>query len=100
MKDEGSTVLRLMNQVMHFNEIDDNIRHRVLDEKIELVIEANDVILEKVANNIDEINGIRKVVAAPVVLQTVSAQLPVNGSWNRQTAATIVIPEASEVILN
>ncbi|EFA03774.2 exosome complex component 10 homolog [Tribolium castaneum] len=99
MKVEGNHVLRLMNQVMRCNDLDSNLRNRVLDEKIELVIEANDIILEKVANNIDEMNGIRKTVVAPVVLQTVSAQLPVNGSWNRQTAATVtvssVVPESS-----
>ncbi|XP_063914011.1 exosome complex component 10 homolog [Zophobas morio] len=88
---EGSSVLHLMNQVMRCNEMDSNIRNRVLDEKIELIIEANDTILEKVANNVDELNGIRKTVAAPVELQTVRAELPINGSWNRPSVATFTV---------
>ncbi|XP_044268640.1 exosome component 10 [Tribolium madens] len=96
MKNEGNNVLRLMNQIMRFNDLDSNLRNRVLDEKIELVIEANDVILEKVANNIDEMNGIRKSVVAPVVLQTVSAELPVNGSWNRQITVNSAVESSGQ----
>jgi exosome complex exonuclease RRP6 len=88
MTDEGNTVLHLMNQVMRGNDLDSNIRNRVLDEKVELVIEANDMILEKVANHIDEMNGIRRFATAPVEIQTVSAQLPINGSWNRAMTAS------------
>ncbi|RZC34489.1 exosome component 10, partial [Asbolus verrucosus] len=91
INDEGGSVLRLMNQIMRCNDIESNIRNRILDEKTELVVEANDVILEKVANNIDEMNGVRKALPEPIIIQTVSAELPINGSWNRPTSATITV---------
>lgn len=64
---------------------------RDLDEKIELVIEANDVILERVANNLDELAGIRKNPQLPVEIQTVSAELPISGSWNKINSAKIIV---------
>lgn len=106
MNNESNEVLRLMNQIMKRYEIDSNIKNRILDDKTELVVEANDVILEKVANNIDEMNGVRKTVPEPVLIQTVSAQMPLNGSWNRTAATTFVVDSAldtsspSQVISN
>lgn len=73
-----------MKTILQHYETDANIHSRSLDEKNELLIEANDNMLERVANNIDEMNGIRKTTNEPIVIQTVSAELPkVNGSWNR-----------------
>lgn len=84
MNEDGNSIIKLMNTILRHYETDGNIRNRSLDEKTELVVEANDNILERVAINIDEINGIRKTTNDPIELQTVSAELPrVNGSWNR-----------------
>lgn len=105
INNDSNEVLRCMNQIMKRYEIDSNIKNRILDDKTELIIEANDAILEKVANNIDEMNGVRKVVSEPVILQTVSAQVPLNGSWNRNVATTFVVnstlnpPSSSQVVL-
>lgn len=57
---EGSDVMRSINNILRKYEIHDNIKNRGLEEKTELIVEANDVILENVANNIDEMNGIFK----------------------------------------
>lgn len=64
---------------------------RDLQEKIELIVEANDTILERVANNLDELAGIKKNPELPVEIQTVSAQLPVNGSWNKLNNAIYTV---------
>ncbi|KAJ8973492.1 hypothetical protein NQ317_018765, partial [Molorchus minor] len=88
---ESGNILKQVNSILRTNQIDGNIRNRGLEEKTELMIEANDMILEKIANNIDEMNGIRKASVEPVQIQTVSAQLPINGSWNRVNNVTFSI---------
>lgn len=91
MNEEGTAILKQLNCILRNNNIDGNVFNRSLVEKTELMIEANDVILDRVANNIDEINGIRKIPVEPVLIQTVSAQLPINGSWNRVNNATFSV---------
>lgn len=89
IESKRSHLLKLMNKILRFHNINGNIRNRILDEETELIVEANDVILEQVANNIDELNGIRKTVVAPPEIKTVSAQIPLNGSWNRNPTFSI-----------
>ncbi|XP_018571344.1 exosome component 10 [Anoplophora glabripennis] len=91
MNEEGNAILKQINSILRSNNIEGNICNRVLEEKTELMIEANDVILDRVANNIDEMNGIRKIPIEPVLIQTVSAQIPINGSWNRVNNATFSV---------
>lgn len=83
MKEQSDKILTDITSVLKKNEVGANIRNQTLDKRTEILVDANDLILERVANNIDEMNGIKK--SQPVVLQTVTAQLPaeVNGSWNR-----------------
>lgn len=57
MNETSDEVMRSINSILKKYDICDNIRNRGLDEKTELIVEANDVILENVANNIDEMNG-------------------------------------------
>lgn len=96
--EEGNNVLRLMNHIMKCNSIESNIKNRVLDDKTELVVEANDVILERVANYIDEMNGIKKNLLEPVMLHTVAMQMPVNGSWNSSKHASNSINRGAQII--
>ncbi|CAH1982116.1 unnamed protein product [Acanthoscelides obtectus] len=91
LANEGSKLLTNINTILSKNNIGGNIKNRGLEEKTELVIDANDCILEKVADNIDEMNGIKKKSNEPVLIQTVSAQLPVNGSWNRANNPTFSV---------
>lgn len=89
---DGNNITKLMNTILRHYETDGNIRNRSLDEKTELIVEANDNILERVAINIDEMNGIRKTTNDPIEIQTVSAELPrVNGSWNRINNLTVTV---------
>ncbi|XP_072391404.1 exosome complex component 10 homolog [Diabrotica undecimpunctata] len=83
MNGESAKVLKQINGILRTNHIEGNVRNRCLEEKTDLIVEGNDNILERVANNIDEMNGIKKAGVAPVLIQNVSAELPINGSWNR-----------------
>ncbi|KAL3269515.1 hypothetical protein HHI36_008581 [Cryptolaemus montrouzieri] len=83
MSSEGNRILTSINSILNYYGLKNNIKTSILDHKTELLIEANDTILERVANNIDEMNGIKKSTIDPIELQSVSAPLPINGSWNK-----------------
>lgn len=93
MKEESNKIITDITSLLRKNEVGANMRNQTLDKRTEILVDANDLILERVANNIDDMNGIKKSVNQPVVLQTVSAQLPadVNGSWNRSSNASLSI---------
>lgn len=57
MNEESNAVMRSINSILKKYDIHDNIKNRGLEEKTELIVEANDTILEQAANNIDEMNG-------------------------------------------
>ncbi|XP_018335504.1 exosome component 10 [Agrilus planipennis] len=95
MENESERILQIMNRLLRKQEIEENIRNRDVQEKTELIIEANDTVLEKVANNIDELNGIRRKPSQLVELQTITAQLPINGSWNRLNKASFAMNSSS-----
>lgn len=102
MNEEGIKILGLINTIMRKYGKDENIKHRSIEEKIDLIIDTNDSILENVANHIDEINGIRKVTNEPIEIQMVTAQLPIiNGSWNKINKATFSVnsPSNNEVFM-
>ncbi|KRT78455.1 hypothetical protein AMK59_8439 [Oryctes borbonicus] len=90
---EGERLSKLINSILRKYDIDDNVNARKsLKDKVELIVEANDTILEKVSDNLDEVNGIKKPNIQPVEFQTVTAELPtISGSWNRINKATFSI---------
>lgn len=98
MNDEGNNIMRSINTILRYYDVSGNIRNRGLEEKAELIVEANDVILENVANNIDEMNGIKRNPVEPVLMQAVSVQLPVNGSWNRINRATFSVSSVNSAV--
>lgn len=93
MNNEGDRLLRIMNSILKHYDIEENINARQsTDDKIELIVEANDTILEKVGDNLDELNGIKKKNIQPVEFQMVTAQLPaISGSWNRINKAVFSV---------
>lgn len=99
MDEQGNKVLGMINRIMHKYGTQINIKNKNLEGKNELIIDTNDSILEIVANHIDEMNGIRKVTNEPVEIQTVTAQLPINGSWNKidKAAFSVNSPLNNEV---
>lgn len=93
LNNESQLIMNGISSVLKKNEVGANMRNQTIENKTEILVDANDIILERVANNIDEMNGIKKTVYEPVILQTVSAQLPanINGSWNRSSNATFSV---------
>lgn len=83
MKKEGEKILGMMNTIIKHYGVRENIRGRQFEDKDEVLIEGNDAILERASINIDEMNGIKRIPDEAVVIQTVTAQLPVGGSWNK-----------------
>lgn len=79
IKEESDKLISDITSVLRKNEVGANIRNQTLEKKTEILVDVNDLILERVANNLDQMNGIKNS-AKPVVLQTVTAE--VNGSWN------------------
>ncbi|GJQ87053.1 Rrp6 [Trypoxylus dichotomus] len=90
---EGERLSKLINSILRRYDIDESVNIRKsFKDKIELIIEANDTILEKVNDNLDELNGIKKRNIQPVEFQTVTAELPaISGSWNRINKATFSV---------
>ncbi|XP_037075371.1 exosome component 10-like [Pollicipes pollicipes] len=62
---------------------------RDLDEKFDLIVEANDQLLEKINGDLDEAAGMKK--RLDPVVQTVSASTdgPISGRWNVTTNRTV-----------
>nr|XP_022908120.1 exosome component 10 [Onthophagus taurus] len=83
MTDESNRLLNLMNNILKTYNINDNIKTKSPEEKIELIVEGNDMILERVGDNIDEMNGIKKKNLQPVEVQNVVQHIPINGAWNK-----------------
>ncbi|XP_030758345.1 exosome component 10 [Sitophilus oryzae] len=90
---EANQIIDNIDSILHKNEAGGTMRNLNLEAKTERLIDANDIILERVANSIDEMNGIRNVEIDPVKLQTVSVEVPVNinGSWNRNSNPTFSV---------
>lgn len=88
LNSDSDRILHLINRVLNANEIAGNIKSAPIACKEELIGEANDVILDRAVGAIDEMNGLKSLPAAPVI-QTVSANISVNGSWNRVNKITV-----------
>nr|CAD7587790.1 unnamed protein product [Timema genevievae] len=80
MKSEGTNILHTVTKILSNQKVKGNISQRDMDEQLDLVVDANDTILEHVANNLDEMDGIRR---NPEVELIEAAIAPtISGSWN------------------
>nr|CAD7456538.1 unnamed protein product [Timema tahoe] len=80
MKSEGTNILHTVTKILSNQKVKGNISQRDVDEQLDLVVDANDTILEHVANNLDEMDGIRR---NPEVELIEAAIAPtISGSWN------------------
>lgn len=96
VNNQGESILKMMNEILCNYGIKSSIKSNYLRDKSELLVEANDTILERVANVLDEINGLKAKNVEPVDLQIVSANASINGSWNRISSvnkAALLIPD-------
>nr|CAD7427585.1 unnamed protein product [Timema monikensis] len=80
MKSEGTKILHTVAKILSNQKVKGNISQRDVDEQLDLVVDANDTILEHVANNLDEMDGIRR--NPEVELVEASIAPTISGSWN------------------
>lgn len=81
MAGESNRILSMMNKILKQYQVKGNFKTSSLEFKADLLVETNDSILEKVADSIDEIGGIKKLAYNPDVVTLPPAKI--NGSWNR-----------------
>lgn len=80
---EGKSVLKLMSSLASHQVGKGKFEGLDLEEKFDLLADINDTVLERVGNNLDEADGVKKK-ADEVVLVTVSANRPIHTSWNKK----------------
>uniref|UniRef100_A0A6E8VAY1 Exosome complex component 10 homolog n=1 Tax=Anopheles coluzzii TaxID=1518534 RepID=A0A6E8VAY1_ANOCL len=88
MDTRANQVLHIIANILQLQGVQGNILHRDPDERLEMIHDFNDNILERIHSNLDEMAGIRKVV--PTVLVQSEVQVPVtpryrlSGAWNER----------------
>ncbi|KAG8236910.1 hypothetical protein J437_LFUL015236 [Ladona fulva] len=82
----GKQVLKLISMVLQHQGLKGNILRRDLEEKFDLLLDANDMILERVNSTLDELAGIKKNPQPVLVEVSSSSPKQVSGSWNRNAA--------------
>ncbi|XP_063224220.1 exosome complex component 10 homolog [Bacillus rossius redtenbacheri] len=80
LKKERGKILKVISKLLRSQKIQGNILQRDLEEQLDLIIDANDTILEHVANNLDEMDGHRR--DPEVELVEAVIQPSASGSWN------------------
>ncbi|XP_046397654.1 exosome component 10 [Ischnura elegans] len=80
---KGKKVLKLISMVFQHQGVKGNILRRDLEEKFDLLLDANDMILERVNSTLDELSGIRRNPQPQLIEVTPTAPKPVSGSWNK-----------------
>uniref|UniRef100_A0A336LL95 Exosome complex component 10 homolog n=1 Tax=Culicoides sonorensis TaxID=179676 RepID=A0A336LL95_CULSO len=96
---KSDDLLKLISNVIKKQGIRGNIvNRRDNEEKFELLQECNDVMLERVNNNLDDLLGIRKSPETIVVQEEFRPverkQTQLNGSWNRAAAKSVGVQSA------
>ncbi|XP_058118506.1 exosome component 10 [Anopheles ziemanni] len=88
MDSQANKMLNIISNVLKMQGVKGNIQQRDSEEKIEMIQEFNDNILERIHSSLDEMAGIKK--KAPTVLVQAEVQVaPVpryrlSGAWNEQ----------------
>uniref|UniRef100_A0A182MCX6 Exosome complex component 10 homolog n=1 Tax=Anopheles culicifacies TaxID=139723 RepID=A0A182MCX6_9DIPT len=88
MDTRANQVLHIISNILQMQGVQGNILLRDPDERLEMIHDFNDNILERIHSNLDEMAGIRK--TAPTVLIQSEVQVPVvpryrlSGAWNEK----------------
>uniref|UniRef100_A0A182PEM0 Exosome complex component 10 homolog n=1 Tax=Anopheles epiroticus TaxID=199890 RepID=A0A182PEM0_9DIPT len=91
MDTRANQVLHIISNILQMQGVKGNILQRDPDERLEMIHDFNDNILERIHSNLDEMAGIRK--TAPTVLVQSEVQVPVapryqlSGAWNEKQAS-------------
>uniref|UniRef100_A0A182K798 Exosome complex component 10 homolog n=1 Tax=Anopheles christyi TaxID=43041 RepID=A0A182K798_9DIPT len=91
MDTRANQVLHIISNILQLQGVHGNILNRDPDERLEMIHDFNDNILERINSNLDEMAGIRKI--TPTVLVQSEVQVPVapryrlSGAWNERQAS-------------
>lgn len=82
----GEKILNIISTVMKNQNVKGNILRRDNDEKFELLLECNDIMLERINSNIDDLAGIKKLPEDLLEQTMIQSAVPnaraTSGSWN------------------
>ncbi|KAM8927513.1 exosome complex component 10 [Pelodytes ibericus] len=85
---QGNVLLNCMSQIMQYHGCRSNIRDRSkvteLEDKFDLLVDANDVVLEKVGILLDDVSGVNRN-QQPILPAGLQAPKTIISSWNRKT---------------
>lgn len=100
---QSNHILQIITSVTKVQGIRGNIANRRdAEEKFELLQESNDVMLERVNNNLDDLLGIRKspetVVLHEDIFKPERRTTNLNGSWNRTLERSVSVQSARLLI--
>lgn len=86
--EQSHRILGLISHVLKWQNVKGNIQRRQPDEQFEMLLECNDVMLERLQSNLDELAGIKKNPQTIVVESRLNSISPLAapgkgaGSWN------------------
>lgn len=87
IENQSGKILNIIQSVLKARNVRGNIARRDDDEKMEMLLECNDIMLESINSNLDEVAGIKKVPEL-VLVESEFRPAPehnrgrLNGSWN------------------
>ncbi|KAK2581222.1 hypothetical protein KPH14_008020 [Odynerus spinipes] len=85
--EDSKKILEIMQKIMNVAGVTSNICRRDIEEKFDLLLEANDVFLDKASLCMDEECGILKNPEIELVVSQTKKHTPVTGSWNSISTA-------------
>ncbi|KAK3105991.1 hypothetical protein FSP39_010385 [Pinctada imbricata] len=88
---EGKRILHIIQTLMRFHNVKGNLERSGhdasdLEDKFDIIMDANDQILERVGNYLDEAAGIKKK-EDNLVLASATPKLTNSASWNKKTSS-------------
>ncbi|XP_054712256.1 exosome component 10-like [Uloborus diversus] len=83
---KGQSILSLMTAIVQNQGVREKFQERELEEKFDLLVDVNDIILENVSTNLDEATGLKK--SEEELLVAVKPVSAINTSWNKKQFST------------
>ncbi|KAG4077921.1 hypothetical protein HA402_013855 [Bradysia odoriphaga] len=100
---QSNKILNAMQYVIKKNHVRGNIQRRDNDEKFELLLECNDIMLERINTNLDELAGIQKKPVTELLQSDLHSVSPitsaaVSGSWNENKRSSAGRPKEPRLL--
>ncbi|XP_064642526.1 exosome complex component 10-like [Lineus longissimus] len=103
MNIEGQRILQLMQTLMKHEGVKGNLHadshHMDVEDRFDVLVDANDQLLERVGNLLDEAAGIKKAETSLVVASTAPKSTATNASWNKKPTTPSTAKKSSYRLL-